>query len=211
MAKPVVIDAQGLTRVKLGAGVTVAVGDLIGFDGTNWVKADADSRVEPKFLCMEAGKGGEEVTCCKSGVIYDSDAPYTAGTEQYCGTGAGAHSAAPALSTTMTILQRFGVPLATDRMSFDLTPRGPAVLRGQVAIDPPSIAAGAASDVSVTFTGAAVGDVVQAVPPSDLEAGLVPILARVSAANTIVVRLYNPTAGAVDGASKTWTFYLHRH
>jgi len=77
-----------------------------------------------------------------------------------------------------------------------------------VAVDPPSIAAGAKGTVDVTVTGAATGDRVIAIPPEALEAGLVPITALVPAANTVRIVLYNPTAAAIDGASRDWIIIL---
>jgi len=78
-----------------------------------------------------------------------------------------------------------------------------------VSIDPPSIAAGSAANVDVTVSGLKAGMFVVAVPPSDLEAGLVPISVSVPADNTLRVRLYNPTAAAIDGAAKNWTVRIY--
>jgi hypothetical protein len=77
-----------------------------------------------------------------------------------------------------------------------------------VSVDPPSIPAGQAANVNVTVPGVAVGDDVLAIPPDTLEAGLVPQAASVPAADTIRVRLYNPTAAAIDGAARTWRFII---
>jgi len=77
-----------------------------------------------------------------------------------------------------------------------------------VDIDPPSIAAGTSTNVDVTVTGRGLvtTDRLIAIPPDDLEAGLVFRMTEVPADDTVRVRLYNPTAAAIDGASKTWTF-----
>jgi hypothetical protein len=83
-----------------------------------------------------------------------------------------------------------------------------AIFRRTVSVDPPSIAAGAASNVDVTVRGVAVGDDVIAIPPDTLEAGLVLQGATVSAADTVRLRLYNPTAAAIDGAARTWTLII---
>ncbi len=73
-----------------------------------------------------------------------------------------------------------------------------------VTIDPPSIAAGGAVNVDVPVAGLAVAEKIVAIPPDTLEAGLVFITAGVPAAGTLRVRLYNPTAAAIDGAARTW-------
>jgi hypothetical protein len=70
-------------------------------------------------------------------------------------------------------------------------------------LDFPSIAAGATAELTITATGATAGDVVQMGPPAGLEAGLI-ANARVSATNTVTIRLLNSTAGAIDPASATW-------
>ena len=74
--------------------------------------------------------------------------------------------------------------------------------QGSATYDAPSIAAGATTTTTITVTGAALGDFAVASAPVDL-AGLV-VTAYVSAANTVTVVLYNPTAGAIDLASGTW-------
>jgi len=77
------------------------------------------------------------------------------------------------------------------------------VIFGSATLDFPSIAAGGNAELTVTATGAASGDLVDLGPPAALEAGLI-ATARVSAANTVTIRLYNSTAGAVDPVSATW-------
>lgn len=76
-------------------------------------------------------------------------------------------------------------------------------LDGSATLDFPSIAAGATSELTITVTGAAAGDVVYLGPPSGLEAGLA-ASARVSAANTVTVRMHNTTGGSINAASATW-------
>ena len=72
---------------------------------------------------------------------------------------------------------------------------------GSITYDPPSIAAGASVYTTVTVTGAAVNDFAIASFSIDL-AGLM-ISAQVTAANTVGVRFFNPTAGAIDLGSGT--------
>ena len=83
------------------------------------------------------------------------------------------------------------------------------MIQANVTIDPPSIAAGAKTSVTGTFAGATTDcAVIAIVPPAALEAGLVPIAARVSATDTIQIDLYNPTAVPIDGASRVWAVTL---
>lgn len=84
------------------------------------------------------------------------------------------------------------------------------VQTGTVALDPPSIAATSRGTVTFTLTGAATGDAIIMLPPSDLEDDLLYVGAAVTAANTVTVYLYNPTAAALDGVSKTWGYVWFR-
>lgn len=76
-------------------------------------------------------------------------------------------------------------------------------LRASASLNFPSIAAGATAELTITVTGAAVGDAVALAPPATVEAGVV-WSARVSAANTVTVRMANVTSGAIDPAAATW-------
>ena len=81
------------------------------------------------------------------------------------------------------------------------------VLMGVVDVDPASIAAGESGNTAVTVNGLTTAHKVVAMCQEALEAGLVPQAAYCSAANTLTIRLFNPTAGAIDGASLEW-FYI---
>lgn len=56
---------------------------------------------------------------------------------------------------------------------------------------------------TLTVTGAAAGDSVIVTPSTALEAGLV-VYGYVSAADTVTIVANNPTAGAIDPASRTY-------
>lgn len=77
------------------------------------------------------------------------------------------------------------------------------VLSGSASLDFPSIAAVSQADLTITVTGAAVGDEVILSLPAAPAAGLV-FNAFVSAANTVTVRASNITAAAVDAAAATF-------
>lgn len=84
------------------------------------------------------------------------------------------------------------------------------IIQGTVAIDPASLGAATSAETAVTISGAATGDIVVMNVPPALEVGLVFSGARVSAANTVQVRLSNITAGAIDGANLTWGYLIVR-
>ena len=67
----------------------------------------------------------------------------------------------------------------------------------------PSIASQAQADLTITVSGAAVGDYVVLDEPAAPAAGLV-FNAFVSAANTVTVRASNISSGAVDEAALTF-------
>lgn len=77
------------------------------------------------------------------------------------------------------------------------------VLTGTATLDFGSIAAVTGLELTITVAGAAAGDAVALAPPATMTAGLV-WSGRVSAANTVTVRVSNITAGALDPASATW-------
>lgn len=86
-----------------------------------------------------------------------------------------------------------------------------AVITGQIAVDLPSIASAAVGEVTLTITGAAVGDKVVMCPPAaGNTAGLINGGARVSAANTVKLRVANLSGGTVDEVSMTWDYCLIR-
>jgi hypothetical protein len=75
---------------------------------------------------------------------------------------------------------------------------------GSATLDFSSIPANSTAQLTITVTGAAVGDVVQLGPPAALEVGLM-ATGFVSAANTVTVRLANVTTSSIDPASATWS------
>lgn len=77
------------------------------------------------------------------------------------------------------------------------------VLTATATLNFPSIAAGATDQLTITVTGAAAGDAVFIGSPSTLNTGLT-VTGFVSATNTVTVRVFNGTAGAIDPASSTF-------
>ena len=79
----------------------------------------------------------------------------------------------------------------------------------QCTLDPGAVGAGATDTDTVTVPGVALGDVVIGFSHGVSEAGLVK-RAYVSAANTVTIVTYNPTAGSVNLASNTVTLIIGR-
>jgi hypothetical protein len=81
------------------------------------------------------------------------------------------------------------------------------IATGTIAVNPASCNNAAASETQLTLTGVATGDIVILVPPAaGLTAGLVAGDCRVTAADTIKVRIANVSGGTVDEASANWTY-----
>lgn len=76
-----------------------------------------------------------------------------------------------------------------------------------VSVNPASLAATTSAETSVSVP-CNFNDVVLVQVPASLEVGLAFSGVRVSAANTIALRLTNVTSGAIDGAARTWTFIV---
>jgi hypothetical protein len=77
------------------------------------------------------------------------------------------------------------------------------MLTATAALDFPSISAVSQADLTITVTGAVVGDEVALALPAAPTAGII-FNAYVSAANTVTVRASNITAAAVDPASASY-------
>ena len=75
-----------------------------------------------------------------------------------------------------------------------------------VAWDPGSVAAGASPELAIPVTDAVVGDLFLLFPPSNLNAGLIHSTRICRTAGQVAVRIANPTAGALDAPSGTWTY-----
>jgi hypothetical protein len=78
-----------------------------------------------------------------------------------------------------------------------------------VTADVASLAANTTSDTALTVPGALVGDTVEITPLGTWPAGVVMGPHRVSAADTVQMRVGNVTAGAVDPASQQYKVVLN--
>jgi hypothetical protein len=85
------------------------------------------------------------------------------------------------------------------------------LIKGQVTVDLASVGSAAVTEKTLTITGAVAGDCVILTPPAaGITAGLVVCDARVSAADTVKVRVANLSGGTVDEASGTWEYTIIR-
>lgn len=123
-SNPVVMEASELLTIT---GVTAAfqAGDLVWSDGTGstTIKADADTPATKYCVGVAVnsidGDVNQQLVVAKRGVIYDADAPYTAGAPQYLSATAGAHTGTrPA--TAAQLRQVVGCAISTSLMRFDI-------------------------------------------------------------------------------------------
>ena len=77
---------------------------------------------------------------------------------------------------------------------------------GTASVDPASIAATTRGSVTFTLTGAKTTDIIIVNPPSDLNDDLIYCGAAISAANTVSIYLYNPTASAINDTARTFSY-----
>jgi len=79
----------------------------------------------------------------------------------------------------------------------------------QVTFDPASVATATTAEQTMTVPGVRTTDFVFVSKPT-ATAGFGVVNARVSAADTISITAVNPTAGAVNPGSETWTVLVIR-
>ncbi len=77
---------------------------------------------------------------------------------------------------------------------------------GTASVDPASINATTRGSVTFTLTGAATTDIIIVNPPSDLNDDLIFAGAAISAADTVSIYLYNPTASAINDSARTFSY-----
>lgn len=120
-------DARVLSNVTVDASsTTFLTGTLLGWNGSAWVKADADTpSLYARWICMNSVEAGGSSTysmpVCKEGVFVDLDAPYTADDIIYLSATAGAHTATRP-TTDGQLRQAVGQALSTSAVHFRLNP-----------------------------------------------------------------------------------------
>ena len=124
MAVEAVIENAERINNKLTLNGTVKRGDLLGHNGTNWVKADCNvaAGYYAEYVAMEAGESGEIIPGCKSCVLSDEDAPYTKVVQYLSGTAGAMTATMPAVGGDL--IQVVGMGMDTKRVHVELqTPR----------------------------------------------------------------------------------------
>jgi hypothetical protein len=212
MAAPYIDQAQGVWPVTLKSTSTCAAGDLIGFDGTDWVKADADGRISAEGVAMFGqSTAGGVVHLARAGVLTDTDAPFTAGSDLYLSATAGAMThTIPAVSTTLTVLQKIGRAISTSVVQFNCARSGPVLMRVRAATDPASGNTDTTQNLALTVTGVLATDYARFASAPAVVAGVNYNGSIVCTTDTITVGIANDSAGTVNGASVNNDFIVER-
>lgn len=117
-----IVDIEGKTRLTTRSGAYwVAKGDLLGHDGTGWVKADAStaSKIFAQYIALEPAIGEKELRVCRKATFLSTTAIYTANTPQYLsGTGGATTETRPA--TDNDVIQAVGRSIDTYRARIEL-------------------------------------------------------------------------------------------
>jgi hypothetical protein len=87
----------------------------------------------------------------------------------------------------------------------------PETLRGSAALDFPNTTAGTSSDLTITVTGAALGDVASLGASNAAVSANTSYSAWVSAADTVTVRFNNYSSGAVNPAGGTFRVMVFKY
>lgn len=172
------ITPENLDSISVGEVLTV-VGKI---SNRAWIKTRSASG-----LGISDGDKGD-ITVSASGSTWTIDAG-TIGSTQLASSGVSASTYALA---TLTVDQDGRITGATN-----------GVLAASAVLDFPSTSSNSTQDLTITVAGAVDGDPVSlGVPAGSATSGM--FFAFVSASNTVTVRFYNPSGGAVNPTSGTF-------
>ena len=119
MADPYVKHAQNVFSATIGS-TAVTAGDMVYFDGTDWELADADDNTKfAEAVAVNTYASGDVGVLCRSGIIRDTDAPYTQGNSMYLSTTAGDITATRPTGAE-NLMQVVGFCLDTERVAFEI-------------------------------------------------------------------------------------------
>ena len=101
-------------------GVDLIAGDLVYFDGTNWLKADADDNTKyAEAMAINNSSSGEVAGLCTGCILVDNDAPFTQGDQFYLSATAGAITATRPTANG-NLRQLCGYSLSTSELRIEI-------------------------------------------------------------------------------------------
>ena len=208
MADYTPIWTLNLSAFTSTASAAIIGGQQVEVSGTGTVgPAAADSVKVVGVAAHDAATGGRVTVHPLAGVIHEfvsGAGGVTAG--QAVKVGAAANAVLPLAGGALG--RQVGVALTTAAAGAKAEVLGtaaaaPNALFASASLNFPAVAAAGQQELTITVPGAAVGDAVVLAPPAAPDAGLV-WAGRVSAANTVTVRVVNVTAAPIDPAAATW-------
>lgn len=190
------------------ASAAITGGQLVEVTGTGSVgPAAAGSQTVVGVAAHDAGNGSRVTVHPLAGLVHElvaGSGGVTAG--QAVKVGAAAGEVLPLAGGAVGAQVGIALTAAAGDAAVQVLGTGAAAavpLFASASLNFPSVAAAGQQELTITVTGAAVGDAVVLAPPAAPEAGLV-WSGRVSAADTVTVRVTNVTAAPIDPAAATW-------
>jgi hypothetical protein len=120
--EPVIKYAERIAELTLNG--TVIKGQPVAYNGTGWVAADASdaaTNLYAQYIAMAGGLSGAVIQGCKSCVLLDEDAPFTANALYYVSaTAGGITSTRP--TTDGDVIQVIGQAVSTSELKIDIKP-----------------------------------------------------------------------------------------
>ena len=122
---PYVRHADGVFAATIGSTDVIA-GDLLYFDGTDWERADADVHTTfAEAIAVNSMSSGEVGNLCTSGILVDTDAPFTQGDQYYLAAPAGTPTAGNFTTTRPTtdgnLRQMVGFGVSTSELRLEVS------------------------------------------------------------------------------------------
>ena len=119
MADPHVEQATDKFAATIGS-TAVTAGDMVYFDGTDWELADADDNTKfAEAVAVNSYASGDVGVLCRSGIIRDTDAPFTQGNSMYLSATAGDITATRPTGAE-NLMQVVGFCIDTSRVVFEI-------------------------------------------------------------------------------------------
>ena len=191
MADPHVEKATDKFAATVGS-TAVTAGDMVYFDGTDWELADADDNTKyAEAVAVNSYASGDVGVLCRSGIIRDTDAPFTQGNSMYLSATAGAITATRPTGAE-NLIQVVGFCIDTSRVVFEIK----APYEVTVNLSPMTDGTAVYSQYG-DFTGVLLGAAAQA-------AGYTFMVPQNTVGNVIQYLWWNGVGTALD-ASDTYT------
>lgn len=117
MAEDVMVKADSEV-VQITLTDTCIQGDLIAYNGTNWVRADADATqtLLGEYIALQAAReSGAVINVCRRAYLFDPDAPFTLGGLVYLSATVGKFTPTVPTIANTTTMQVVGKGLSTTR------------------------------------------------------------------------------------------------